>query len=215
MVRSKRAGSLWICVALLWGAAWAAGTDDAIPPFGRDTVLVYTTQNQESVNKFVIRLAQFSPGRYLEWEDTTTQGTIYMTERAVKNAKLFLNSRLFEAGVDTRGKDSTTLWLSEKFFGELKQQHKARLLIDSIPSWVTLEGEDSLSVEVNRLPRKLPVIKVKDDRGSERWFLDSAENPLMVKHLFRAFSQTLVSITTDKPNTLRWIKGKKLQHPDE
>jgi hypothetical protein len=56
----------------------------------------------------------------------------------------------------------------------------------------------------------LPVIKVKDDRGSERWFLDSEDNPLMLRHLIRKYDQTLASVTTDQPNTLRWIKGKKL-----
>ena len=60
---------------------------------------------------------------------------------------------------------------------------------------------------------ELPVIRVSDDRGSERWFLDDADNPLLVKHLFRQYSQTLVSITTDRPNTLRWIKGRKLANP--
>jgi hypothetical protein len=54
---------------------------------------------------------------------------------------------------------------------------------------------------------------VKDDRGNERWFLDSEENALLVKHAVRAYVQTLTSITTDKPNTLRWIKGKKLTAP--
>jgi hypothetical protein len=56
----------------------------------------------------------------------------------------------------------------------------------------------------------LPAIKVSDDRGSERWFLDQEENPLMLKHTVRQFTQVLASITTDRPNTLRWIKGKKL-----
>jgi arginine repressor len=78
---------------------------------------------------------------------------------------------------------------------------------------MTLEGSEKIKVEVNRTLMELPVIKVKDDRGSERWFLDSEENPLMAKQAIRQFSQTLASITTDRPNTLRWIKGKKLTNP--
>jgi hypothetical protein len=78
---------------------------------------------------------------------------------------------------------------------------------------MTVEGPDSLSVEVNRVPMALPVLKVKDDRGQERWFLDQPDNPLLVRHIFRTFTQTLKSVTTDKPNTLRWIKGRKLQSP--
>jgi len=63
---------------------------------------------------------------------------------------------------------------------------------------------------VNKKSMKLPVIKVSDDRGSERWFLDQEDNPLMLSHRVRKFNQTLTSITTDQANMLRWIKGKKL-----
>ena len=35
----------------------------------------------------------------------------------------------------------------------------------------------------------------------------------MARHIFRTFDQTLKSVTTDKTNTLRWIKGKKLTGP--
>ena len=59
----------------------------------------------------------------------------------------------------------------------------------------------------------VPVLRVADDRGNERWILDDEKNPLVVKHLFRSYTMTLVSATTDRPNTLRWIKGVKLAHP--
>jgi hypothetical protein len=131
----------------------------------------------------------------------------------VMSARIFLGSRLFEAGVDTKGKDATTLWLSQKAFADLQAAGRAKLAIDSVDCWVTTEGEDSLTVEVNRAPRALPVLKTKDERGSERWFLNSVENPLLVKHSVRKYTQTLVSITTDRANTLRWIKGKKLSGP--
>ena len=78
---------------------------------------------------------------------------------------------------------------------------------------LTYLGEGQLIVEVNRKPVALPVIRVSDDRGSERWFLDQEDNPLMLQHTLRSFRQTLASITTDKANTLRWIKGKKLTNP--
>ena len=68
-------------------------------------------------------------------------------------------------------------------------------------------------MEVNRIPRELPVIEASDGRGSEFWFLDLEENPLMAKQVIRHYSQTLAAITTDRLNTLRWIKGEKLAHP--
>jgi len=131
----------------------------------------------------------------------------------VAGARNFVNARLFEGGVDTRGKDATTLWLSQQVFRELKLKNRAKVAIDSVDGWMAVEGSDQLVVEINRSPIAVPVVKVKDDRGQERWFLDMEENPLMVKHVFRAFSQTLKSITTDRPNTLRWIKGKRLISP--
>jgi len=82
--------------------------------------------------------------------------------------------------------------------------------LDGVSAVLAYQGEDQVTVEVNRASMALPAIKVSDDRGSERWFLDREENPLMLKHTVRQFTQVLASITTDRPNTLRWIKGKKL-----
>ena len=62
---------------------------------------------------------------------------------------------------------------------------------------------------MNRSTRSLPVIKTKDERDTERWFLDMAENPLLVNLLVRNYQQKLASITTDRANTLRWIKDRK------
>jgi len=185
----------------------------AIPEFGRDTVLVWQSENQGEKNKFVVRIAEFLPSRFIEWENETTQGTVFMSSKAVMSARIFVNSRLFEGGVDTRGKDATTLWLSQKAFSELQANGRAKLAIDSIDCWVSVEGEDSLTVEVNREVRSLPVVKTRDERGSERWLLNSVDNPLVVKHAIRKYTQTLTSITTDRANTLRWIKGKKLTNP--
>ena len=204
---------LALVVALVCWASVSNPADRQLPPFGKDTVLVWEIQNQDFQSQFVARIAEFLPDRYLEWEDQTTQGTIFMPNRAVTNARGFVSARLFEAGVDTRGKDVTTLWLSENIYRDLKQRKRAKVVLDGIDSWMTLDGVDQLTVEVNKAPLNLPVIKVKDDRGSERWFIDNDENSLMVKHEIRKFCQTLVSITTDQPNTLRWIKGKKLTNP--
>jgi hypothetical protein len=41
------------------------------------------------------------------------------------------------------------------------------------------------------------------------------DNPLMVKHMVRKYTQALQSITTNRANTLRWIKGKKLANPPQ
>jgi len=202
---------LRLVAILLCATAFAAAS--AVPQFGRDTVLVWSIKNQDEGSTFVVRIAEFLPSRFIEWENATTQGTIRMSPNAVANGRVFVNARLFEGGVDTKGKDATTLWLSQWSFKELKAKSRVKVAIDSVDGVMTLDAADSLTVEVNRTPMELAVIKVKDDRGQERWFLDAEDNPLMVKHVFRSFSQTLKSITTDRPNTLRWIKGRKLTSP--
>lgn len=195
------------------GRAVHQPSDSILPPFGKDTVLVWENRNPDDLGKLVVRIAQFLPDRFVEWEDSVTQGTILMSSKAVQNAKVFLNTRLFEAGMDMKGKDATTLWLSTRIFNELKSKPKVKVSLDSIDGWLYPEGVATIEIEVNRVKRPVPVLKVRDDRGSERWFVDSSENPLLVKHTVRSFAQTLVSVTTDRKNTLRWIKGKKVPPP--
>jgi len=182
--------------------------DQSLPPFGRDTVLVYKSSN-ENEGAFVVRIAVFAPERYFEWEDSTTQGTILMPANVVSDARAFVNYQLFQAGVDTKGKDATTLWLSRRMYRELKENPKVKFTIDALPTAVTVLGSGQMTIEVNRASLSVPVIKIKDDRGAERWFLDLEENPLLVNLQVRNYQQKLASITTDHPNTLRWIKDKK------
>ncbi|MBZ5498276.1 MAG: hypothetical protein LAP85_17890 [Acidobacteriia bacterium] len=182
-------------------------SDSSLPPFGRDTVLVYKSSNENEV--FVVRIAEFAPDRYMEWEDATAQGTIFIPAKVVAEGRALVNYQLFQPGVDTRGKDATTLWLSRRMFRKLKENQKPKLMIDGLPTLVTVLGSDQMAIEVNRSPRSVPVIKTRDERGAERWFLDLEDNPLLVNLLVRNYQQKLASITTDRPNTLRWIKGKK------
>ena len=48
-----------------------------------------------SVAEFVVRIAEFLPDRFLEWEDSNTQGTIFMPDRDVIGARGFSSSNLF------------------------------------------------------------------------------------------------------------------------
>ena len=181
--------------------------ESALPAFGRNTVLVYKSSNENEA-PMVVRIAEFSPSRFVEWEDATTQGTILMPERAVDEARGYVNWQLYVGGVDTRSKNATTLWLSRRIFRELKAKPRIKMDMDSIATWVASLGNDQMTVEVNRKQHSLPVMKTRDERGAERWFLDSEDNPLIVNAIYRNYQQKLASITTDKPNTLRWIKKK-------
>lgn len=198
--------SMLVLVIPLTLPSTSGQVDSALPAFGRDTVLVYKSSLENDV--LVIRIAEFAPDRFIEWEDATTQGTILMPARAVSDARAFVSWQLFQAGMDTRGNNATTLWLSRRIFRELKEKQKAKLMIESLPTGVRVIGNDQMAIEVNRSSRNVPVIKTMDERGTERWFLDAEDNPLLVNFLFRTYQQKLTSITTDRPNTLRWIKKK-------
>jgi hypothetical protein len=212
-MKIPKSGSL-ILPILFACSLWIIAGDYTLPKFARDTVLVWTTHNQEYVSEFVVRIAEFAPDRYLEWEDTQTQGTVFMASGDLLTAKNYISgASLFQSGVDMRGKSATTLWLSQKIFKELKDKGKIKCDIDGIQGLLINKGSDRMAVEINKSIQELPVIKVADDRGSERWFLDSEENPLLMKHMVRKYVQTLTSITTNRRNTLRWIKGEKLGNP--
>jgi len=202
--------ALFVSGSLVLVAARSFFADSSLPAFGRDTVLVWTIANQEFESNFVVRIAEFAPDRYLEWEDSQTQGTIFMPNRDIVSARGYASTDLFGPGTDTKGKDATTLWLSQRIYRDLKERKKAKCNLDGVSGSLSLKGEAQLTVEVNRSSMVLPVITVTDDRGGERWFLDQDENPLMLKHTVRNYTQVLTSITTDRPNTLRWIKGKRL-----
>lgn len=200
-----------IVLVMLLSAAAPAVAADGLPPFGKDTVLVWEARNQEFIDKLVVRIAEFLPDRFIEWEDATTQGTVFMESRDLVGAKGLVGTNLFKSGMDTRSKNTTILWLSRRIYQELKEKKKAKCDLDGVPGQLVNEGEGRLAVEVNGSALELPVIRVTDGRGGERWFLDDPENPLMVKHMVRTYTQVLTSITTNRQNTLRWIKGKKLE----
>jgi hypothetical protein len=203
-------GSVLITLALSAIAMELLAADNSLPAFGQDTVLVWKLENQGFQAEFVVRIAEFAPDRFLEWEDSNSQGTIFMPVQDVMSAKGFSSSSLFSSGMDTRGRDATTLWLSRKIYLELKEKKKTKCNLDGVSGFLTYQGNGDIEVEVNRKSMTLPVIKVSDDRGGERWFLDQEGNPLLLKHSVHKFTQVLTSITTDRPNTLRWIKGRKL-----
>jgi hypothetical protein len=185
-------------------------TEPHIPAFGRDTVLVYRSTNERE-GAFVVRIARFEPDRYFEWEDSTAQGTITIPAKIVADSRSLVNYQLFQAGVDTRGKTGTTLWLSRRMFREIKENRKVKFDVDGLSTLVEVLGPDVMPIEINRVSQSVPVIKTRDELGTERWFIDMEDNALLVNLQVRKYQQKLASITTDRANTLRWIKDKKLK----
>jgi len=204
---------LWAlaAVAVLGVAAWAAEGKSAPLRFDRDTVIVWKADSQGTQYDFVVRIAQFEPKRLFEWESFSNQGTVLLDPAALATSRSFQTSKLFNAGSDSHGKDETTLWLSREVFQELAGGGRARFKLDSIEAVMTASRRETMTVQVNKEAVELPVLVVSDSRGGEWWFYDNPGNPLFLKRTLRNFTQTVKSITTNRKNTLRWIKESKIR----
>jgi len=203
---------LWALLIIVLFAAIRVGAaeESQLPEFGLGTVLVWKIEGPEYEKSFVARIASLRPDRFFEWENEAGQGTVFIPERAVAEARGYEISSLFANGRDKRTKNETALWLSRRVFGELKEKKSVRWNLNGVASKLSFIGEGSVSVEVNRNIVELPVIRAADDRKAEWSFLNLADNPLMVSYEIRNYRQSLTSITTGAPDSLRWIKGDKL-----
>jgi hypothetical protein len=199
--------SVIVLIAVIRGGSAAEFTP---PEFGPGTVLVWKIEGPEYERSFVARLASFLPDRFFEWENEAGQGTVFLPERAVAEAGGYETSSLFAVGKDKKTRNEMTLWLSRRVFTELKEKKTARWNLNGVASKLSFIEEGSIPVEINRNVVELPVIRAADDRRAEWNFLDQPENPLMIRYEVRNYRQTLASITTGAPDSLRWIKGRKL-----
>jgi hypothetical protein len=188
----------------------AAADEFQLPEFGPGTVLVWKIEGPDYEKNFVARLASYKPDRFFEWENETGQGTVFMPERAVADARGYETTSLFAAGREKKTRNEMTFWLSRRIFTELKEKKTVRWNLNGVASKLSYIEESSVQAEVNRNVVQLPVIRAADDRNAVWSFLDQPENPLMVRHEVRNYSKTLSSITTGAPDSLRWIKGRKL-----
>lgn len=206
----RRSAAALLAAALLALPLVGAAADLRLPEFGRDAVLVWAIQNGEFSSQFVVRIASFLPDRFFEWEDDRGQGTVLIRAADLANANGFGDSSLFQAGVESKAKGVTALWLSQRIYRDLKTKRKSKCTVDGVSGTLTHTGDAQLTIQVNRAEITVPAIKTLDSRGAERWFLDDENNPLMLKYAIRQYTQTAVSFTTDRSGTLRWIKGKRL-----
>lgn len=196
---------LWVTVILAVTAA-AAVPASASLSLGRDTVIVWEMTTKKSTYEFVVRLARFRPDRYFEWENPSSQGTVNLEERAIETGDRYIISSLFDVGVDVESRNSTTLWLSRKVFNQIKDNGRARVYLNGLKNEFQKLAEEDYMLAVNRRSSPARALKVKDDRNNEWWFLDDADNPILLEYKTEHFHQKIKSVTTDRKNTLRWIK---------
>jgi hypothetical protein len=102
-IRNCFRGILTIPVVLTIFNLAASADKNNLPPFGRDTVLVWKSQIGNMKSSFVVRIASFSPDRFVEWESENNQGTVFMPSRDLVEAKDYV-SRENLSRVEVQGK---------------------------------------------------------------------------------------------------------------
>jgi riboflavin synthase len=173
---------------------------------GPNSILVYSNQSrQQKETQFVFRLARYRPDIFLEWESTADQGTIHLHQKAVSKAGRFTVSSLFEVGVDVESSAMMTLWLSEKIYRDLNEKGEARIELNRSPIQLTLKGEGTYRLTLNKEVEEIPVIHAEDNRKGSWTFHKSEENPLLVEYITPYFHQHLKTVSTSPSNKLRWI----------
>jgi len=174
---------------------------------GEKSILVYQSEDgKQRQSQFVLRLARYRPDIFLEWESLSHQGTLHLYRKAVREAKVFHLSSLFEVGVDMESGDAMTVWLSGKVYQELTETGSSKIRLNRLPVKLSLMEEGSFTLTVDKEVIEIPVIHVQDDRKGLWMFYKNPENPLLVAYHSTYFSQHLKTVSTASTNKLRWIQ---------
>ena len=182
-----------------------------LPDFPLGTVLVWKGENRGYTSEFVIRIARFRPDLYFEWEAANTQGTVLVKREAVERARKYTSSRLLQAGADIETKNETCYWLSRDLFQELKDKGKTTFSLDGIKTELVQTGKSNHLLQVNQQSTAVELLEARDSRGGIWGFLDDEANPILVRRQVNTYQEELASVSTDRPGSLRWIKGNRLK----
>jgi riboflavin synthase len=198
------AGAILLIIAGFGGVSETAKAANL--PLDAKTILIYTSEVAERENSMVLRVARFQPDRFVEWESLAGQGTVHLFKKAVKEGNRFFLDRLFETGVDVASRDGMTVWLSEKTYQDLIRDGTVRIQFNNTPMRLTLEGEETFVVSVDKRPREVPAIRLHDDRKGVWLFCKDPQNPILLEFTNRHYRQYLKSISTTSWPGLRWIR---------
>ena len=188
----------------------SSNASDKLPDFPTGTVLVWKSENRGYTSEFVIRIAHYRPDLYFEWESGNTQGTVLLKQRAVERAKRYTSSKLIQPGADIETKDETCYWLSQVLFLELKNKGRTTWMLDGIKAELVLTGNSDFNLQLNQQSQSVGLLEARDSRGGTWGFLDDENNPILVFRQLNTYREELASVSTNRPSSLRWIKGKRL-----
>ncbi|HEY2930574.1 MAG TPA: hypothetical protein VGK99_02425 [Acidobacteriota bacterium] len=207
LVDPVKRGAMRIVLCVLCASVVIPLFPETVPSLKLDegAIIVWDTKARDYTSEFIIRIAQYSPERFFEWESRAHQGTIKIPAKILKEGKKLTFARLFDNGVDIDKTDSLTLWLSEQIYQELKTSNRARVTVDSLKDEFVLDESLQYPLLLNKQAVTVPALKVRDTRGATWIFLDSAVNPLMLEYQNQYYTQKIRSMTT-KGSILRWVR---------
>jgi len=173
---------------------------------GSRTILVYETESGGEKRQLVLRIARFKPDIVLEWESLSHQGTIHLHKKAVEKATRFSASSLFDAGVDIDTDREMIKWLSRKTYNELVEKGEIKITLSRIATRFRLREHAARRILIDKVESEIAVIVVEDNRRGVWMFHADPENPLLVSYTTPYYNETLLRVSTDKNNRLRWIR---------
>lgn len=173
---------------------------------GASSVLVYENVTPVKTAQFVVRVARFGPDLVAEWESDKDQGTIHLYSDAMKKAKRFTLSQLFEVGVDNQSADKVTLLLSEWMLNELEEKQRAKIYLNNVQVKMKVVEVSSHAVLIDGMETEIPALRVEDSRKGSWVFARDPKLALVLEYTTPYFSQKLKNLVHPEKSSLRWIK---------
>ncbi len=172
----------------------------------QNTVLIYENQAREFKSRLVVRVARYGPDIVMEWENTNDQGTIHLFRKAVESGSSFTLRGHYQVGVDVESPDTSTIWLPRSIHSKLMEKGKAKFKRNRLPVDLRKIEDGTRTLQHNERKVEIEVFTAQDSRGDKWTFSADPENPILVGFESRYFKQRLVSFSTPKRDTLRWIR---------
>jgi len=102
-------------------------SQNQLPAFGRDTVWYGRFKIWSMRPVSFVRIAQFCLIGFLNvgGPPSKREGTIFMPNSSILEARGYVNSRSFQVRADAKSKNATTLWLSHQIYRDLKEKKRS------------------------------------------------------------------------------------------
>lgn len=152
------------------------------PKFGPGTRIAYEVDYRGETYDFIVYIEKRDREgiriRYSMTDDARTHGMIMLTSDALKESRAQNN---YFNGSDLYLNASTTVWVSEKVYSELKDQKYSRIDPGEGEEKFNLTGEAKMDLPFGDKLKKVKVLIAESESGKSYWILDDKKNPLILK----------------------------------